>query len=146
MHDWDLHLDVVMGAYNSTRHATTGFWLLCNQQALGRHYYLRMSSLLDPSNSRRTLCGTHPCLRTGNPQLGRRNQHQAQQRQKVGPLNSLQRIWVFCRRAPQKGSPKLMKTWRGPHKKAQEGRVYVFDTGKKFTLVVGSNTAVDRRN
>ena len=25
MHNWDWHLDEVLGAYNSTRHATTGF-------------------------------------------------------------------------------------------------------------------------
>ena len=25
MRDWDQYLDEVMGAYNSTRHATTGF-------------------------------------------------------------------------------------------------------------------------
>ena len=25
MRDWDKHLDEVLGAYNSTRHATTGF-------------------------------------------------------------------------------------------------------------------------
>ena len=25
MHDWDQHIDAVLGAYNSTRHATTGF-------------------------------------------------------------------------------------------------------------------------
>ena len=40
----------------------------------------------------------------------------------------------MCRYVPQKGSPKLLKAWRGPHKIAhvlQEGRVYVLDTGQK---------------
>ena len=35
---------------------------------------------------------------------------------------------------PQKGSPKLIRAWRGPHKVVQdfqEGRVYVLDTGQK---------------
>ena len=43
-------------------------------------------------------------------------------------------VWVFCRYVPQKGSPKLMRAWRGPHKVAQvfqDGRVYVLDTGQK---------------
>ena len=43
-------------------------------------------------------------------------------------------VWVFCRYIPQKGSPKLMRAWRGPHKVArvlQEGRVYILDTGQK---------------
>ena len=29
MRDWDQHLDEVLGAYNSTRHATTGFHPVC---------------------------------------------------------------------------------------------------------------------
>ena len=44
-------------------------------------------------------------------------------------------VGVFCRYVPQKGSPKLMKAWRGPHKTAnmlQEGQVYVLDTGQKI--------------
>ena len=43
-------------------------------------------------------------------------------------------MWVFCRYVPQKGSPKLMRAWRGPHKVVQvfqDGRVYVLDTGQK---------------
>ena len=42
-------------------------------------------------------------------------------------------VWVFCRCVPQKGSPKLMRAWRGPHKIVQvfqDGRVYVLDTGQ----------------
>ena len=40
----------------------------------------------------------------------------------------------FCRYVPQKGSPKLMRAWRGPHKIVQvfqDSRVYVLDTGQK---------------
>ena len=43
-------------------------------------------------------------------------------------------VWVFCRYVPQKGSPKLMRAWRGPHHVVhtlQDGRVYILDTGQK---------------
>ena len=43
-------------------------------------------------------------------------------------------VWVFCRYVPQKGSPKLIKAWRAPHKVVhvlQEGRVYILDSGQK---------------
>ena len=43
-------------------------------------------------------------------------------------------VWAFCRYVPQKGSPKLMHAWRGPHRVfhfLQEGRVYILDTGQK---------------
>ena len=43
-------------------------------------------------------------------------------------------VWVFCRYVPQKGSPKLMRAWRGPHcvvHTLQDVRVYILDTGQK---------------
>ena len=74
--------------------------------------------------------------------LVRRNTHQAQLRQKLKYDRTIQArayqpgelVWVFCRYVPQKGSPKLMRAWRGPHKVVQvfqDGRVYVLDTGQK---------------
>ena len=74
--------------------------------------------------------------------LVRRNTHQAQQRQKLKYDRAIRAkayevgelVWVFCRYIPQKGSPKLMRAWRGPHKIArvlQEGRVYILDIGQK---------------
>ena len=74
--------------------------------------------------------------------LVRRNTHQAQQRQKLEYDRAIRAkayevgepVWVFCRYIPQKGSPKLMRAWRGPHKVARallEGRVYILDTGQK---------------
>ena len=74
--------------------------------------------------------------------LVRRNTHQAQLRQKLKYDRAIQArayqpgelVWVFCRYVPQKGSPKLMRAWRGPHKVVQvfqDGRVYVLDTGQK---------------
>ena len=74
--------------------------------------------------------------------LVRRNTHQAQLRQKLKYDRAIQArayqpgelVLIFCRYVPQKGSPKLMRAWRGPHKDMQvfqDGRVYVLDTGQK---------------
>ena len=74
--------------------------------------------------------------------LVRRNTHQAQLRQKLKYDRAIQAkvyvkgdlVWVFCRYVPQKGSPKLMRAWRGPHRVVhtlQDGRVYILDTGQK---------------
>ena len=74
--------------------------------------------------------------------LVRRNTHQAQLRQKLKYDRAIQArayqpgelVWIFCRYVPQKGSPKLMRAWRGPRKVVQvfqDGRVYVLDTGQK---------------
>ena len=74
--------------------------------------------------------------------LVRRNKHQAQLRQKLKYGRAIRAnaykvgdpVWVFCRYVPQKGSPKLMKAWRGPHKVVhvlQDGRVYILDSGQK---------------
>ena len=74
--------------------------------------------------------------------LVRRNSRQAQQRQKLkydrpiraNAYNVGDPVWVFCRYVTQKGSPKLMKAWRGPQKVInvlQDGRVYILDSGQK---------------
>ena len=74
--------------------------------------------------------------------LVRRNTHQAQLRQKLKYDRAIQAkaykpgdlVWVFCRYDPQKGSPKLMRAWRGLHRivhTLQDGRVYMLDTGQK---------------
>ena len=75
--------------------------------------------------------------------LVRRNTHQAQLRQKLkydrairaSAYNVGDPVWVFCRYVPQKGSPKLVKAWRGPHKVVhvlQDGRVYLLDSRQKM--------------
>ena len=72
----------------------------------------------------------------------RRNTHQAQLCQKLkydrairaNAYNVGDPVRVFCRYAPRKGSPKLMKAWRGPHKVVhvlQDGRVCILDSGQK---------------
>ena len=74
--------------------------------------------------------------------LVRRNTLQAQLRQKLKYDRATQAkvcakgdlVWVFCRYVPQKGSPKPLRAWRGPHRVVhtlQNGRVYILDTGQK---------------
>ena len=69
----------------------------------------------------------------------RRNTLQAQLRQKPKYDRAIRAkayrkgdlVWVFCRYVPQKGSPKHMRAWRGPHHivhSLQDGRVYILDT------------------
>ena len=72
----------------------------------------------------------------------RRNTHQAQLRQKPKYDRAIRAeayakgdlVWVFCRYVHQKGTPKLIRAWRGPHRVVhtlQDGRVYILDTGQK---------------
>ena len=65
-------------------------------------------------------------LQQGIHDLVRRNNRQAQLRQKLKYDRAIRAkaykhgdlLWVFCRYVPQKGSPKLMRAWRGPHRAA----------------------------
>ena len=68
--------------------------------------------------------------------------HQAQLQQKLKYDRAIRAkayaksdlVWVFCRYVPQKGSPKLMRAWRGLHRVVhtlQNGRVSILDTGQK---------------
>ena len=74
--------------------------------------------------------------------LVRGNTHQAQLRQKLKNDRAIRAkaykhgdlLWIFCRYVPQKGSPKLMRTWGGLHHVAhvlQESRVYILDSGQQ---------------
>ena len=70
MRDWDQHLDEVLGAYNSTRHATTGF---------SPYMLTRGTEKAIP------LTYLYPVLARQQEihDLVRRNTHQAQLRQKL---------------------------------------------------------------
>ena len=74
--------------------------------------------------------------------LVHRNTHQAQLRQKLNYDRAIRAnvynvgdpVWVLCRYVPQKGSPKLINAWRGPHNVVHvllDGRVYILDSGQK---------------
>ena len=145
MRDWDQHIDEVMGAYNSTCHATTGFSPYMLTRGMEKAIPL---TYLYPEFATRSF-ETHEAYveqvlarQQEIYDLVRRNTHQAQQRQKLKYDRAIRAnayklgdyVWVFCRYIPQKGSPKLMKAWRGTHKVAQvlqEGRVHVLDNGLK---------------
>ena len=86
--------------------------------------------------------------------LVRRDSHQAQLPQKLTYDCAIRAkaykkgdlVWVFCRYLPQKGSPKLMRPWRGPHRVVhvlQDGRVYILGTGQKvhFERIKPHNSA-----
>ena len=86
MRDWDQHLDEVMGAYNSTRHATTGFspYMLTpgTEKAIPLTYlYPEFAARSFESHGAYV---EHILARQQEiHDLVRRNTHQAQQRQKL---------------------------------------------------------------
>ena len=145
MRDWDQCLDEVMGAYNSTRHATTGFSPYMLTQGMEKAIPLTFLYPEFAAKSFETLEAyvDHVLARQQEiHDLTGRNTHQAQLRQKLKYDRAIQArayqpgelVWIFCRYVPQKGSPKLMRAWRGPHKVVQvfqDSRVYVLDTGQK---------------
>ena len=145
MRDWDQCLDEVMGAYDSTRHATTGFspYMLTRGVEKAIPLTFLYPEFAAKSFETHETYVDHVLARQQEiHDLVRRNTHQAQLRQKLKYDRAIQArayqpgelVWVFCRYVPQKGSPKLMRAWRGPHKVVQvfqDGRVYVLDTGQK---------------
>ena len=145
MSDRDQQLDEVMGAYNSTRHATTGFPPYMLTRGTEKAIPL---TFLYPEFAARSFEShgayvQHILARQqGIHDLVRRNTHQAQLRQKLKFDRAFRAnayyvgdpVWVFCRYVPQKGSPKLMKARRGPRNIVhvlQDGRVYILDSGQK---------------
>ena len=147
MRDWDQHLDEVLGAYNSTRHATTGFsayMLTRGTEKTISLTYLYHEFATQPFETHEAYVN-HVLARQKEMNDLVRQTHQAQMRLKLKydraiPAKAYQigeLLWVFCRYVPQKGSPKLMRVWRGPHRAAhnlQDGRVYSLDTGQKVHL------------
>ena len=145
MRDWNQHQDEVLGAYNSTRHATTGFspYMLTRgtEKAIPLTYlYPEFATQSFPTHDAYV---DHVMARKQEiHDLVRRNTHQAQVRQKLKYDRAIKAeaylkgdlVWVFCRYVPQKGSPKLMRAWRGPHRivhTLQDRIVYILDTGQK---------------
>ena len=146
MRDWDQHLDEIMGAHNSTRHATTGVSPYMLTRGVENAIPL---TFLYPEFATRSFESNeayvdHVLARQQEiHDLVRRNTHQAQLRQQLKYDRAIQAlayqpgdlVCVVCRYVPQKGSPKLMRAWRGPHKVVQvfqDGRVYNLHTGQNF--------------
>ena len=134
-----------MGAYNSTRHATTGFspYMLTRGVEKAIPLTFLYPEFAAKSFETHEAYVDHVLARQQEiHDLVRRNTHQAQLRQKLKYDRAIQArayqpgelVWVFCRYVSQKGSPKLMRAWRDPHKVVQvfqDGCVYVLDTGQK---------------
>ena len=145
MQDWDDHIDGVLGAYNSTRHATTGFSPYMLQHDAEK--YIPRSFIYPEFAARRFDSKEefveHLLARQQEIHiLDRRNTHQAQLRQKLKLDCHLKAkahaigdaVWVFCHIIPKGGTRKLIRALRGPHKVTdvlQDGRLYVLDTGQK---------------
>ena len=145
MQDWDEHIDGILGAYNSTRHATTGFSPYILQHGAEKSIPL---SFIYPEfaargfNSKEEFVEHLLARQQEIHELVRRNTHQAQLRQKLRFDRHLKAkahalgdaVWVFCHIIPKGGTRKLIRAWRGPHKVTdvlQDGRLYVLDTGQK---------------
>ena len=145
MDDWDKFLPQVVGAYNSTRHATTGVsphMLLTGRE---RHlplvyFYPEFEKTADsPSQYVRKTIERRQELN----ELLRANTQQAQLRQNRnfdkgcrGPKAYKVGDWVrvFCKIIPAGGTAKLLRGWRGPFRVTevrQEGRYYHLSNGNK---------------
>ena len=139
MQDWDNHIDGVLGAYNSTRHATAGFSPYMLQHGAEKSIPL---SFIYPEFAARGFDSKeqfveHLLARQQDIQeLVRRNTHQAQLGQKLQFDRHLKAkthaigdaVWIFCHIIPKGGTRKLIRTWRGPHKVTdvlQDGHLYV---------------------
>ena len=116
MRDWDQHLDEVLGAYNSTRHATTGFspYMLTRgtEKAIPLTYlYPEFVTQSFPTHD--TYVDHVLAHQQEFHDLVSRNTHQAQLRQKLKYDRAIRAkayakgdlVWFFCRYVPQKGSP-----------------------------------------
>ena len=116
MRDWDQCLDEVMGAYNSTRHATTGFSPYMLTRGVEKAIPL---TFLYPEFAAKSF-DTHESYvdhvlarQQEIHDLVRRNTHQAQLRQKLKYDRTIRArayrpgelVWVFCRYVPPKRFP-----------------------------------------
>ena len=126
MRDWDQYLDKVMGAYNSTRHATTGFspyMLTTGMEKPIPLNFLYPEFATQSFESHEAFVDHFLARQKEIHDLVRRNAHQAQQRQKLKydwvihaqAYEVDEPVWIFCQYIPMKSSPKLMRAWRGPH-------------------------------
>ena len=146
MQSWDKHLDEVLGAYNSTRHATTGFSPTCS--LTGMEKSIPLSFLYPEFAAKEVRICTKPSYRTWS----RANRRFTTwfvvtriKRSSVKNNNTTRKsrqthiTWEMpfgfsAMLSPKEGTRKLLRGWRGPYKITdvlQDGRVYVLDTGQK---------------
>ena len=145
MLDWDEHIDGVLGAYISTRHATTGFSPYVLQHGAEQSILL---SFMYPELEAREFESEEEFVeqllasQQEIHELVGRNTRQAQvrQKQKFDRHSKVKAhavgyaFWVFCHMIPKGGTSELLRAWRGRHKVTdvlQDGRLYVVNTGQK---------------
>ena len=120
MTDWDKYLPQVVGAYNSTRHSTTGispFMMLT-----GRERAMPLTFFYPEYDRKKTSPQAYVKEAVKRQQelneLCRRNTAQAQMRQRkkydetilqAKPYAMIQYVWVFQNIIPPKGTKKLLK-------------------------------------
>ena len=125
-----------MRAFNSTRHATTGFapYMLTRRTEQAIPFVYLHPEFASRSFESHGAYMEHILARQQETHdLMRRNTQHAQQRQKH-TYNVGDPVWVFFRYVSQKGSPKLMEDWRGSHKVVhvvQDRPIYILDSGQK---------------
>ena len=142
MTDWDKYLPQVVGAYNSTKHSTTGdspFMMLT-----GRERAMPLTFFYPEYEGKKKSPQAYVKEAVKRQQelnkLCRRNMPQAQMRQRkkyderilhTKPY-AVQYVWVL-QNIITKGTKKLLKKWRGPFmitKVHQQGRLYRLNTGR----------------
>ena len=145
MDDWDKFLPQVVGAYNSTRHATTGvspYMLLTGHERPMPLIYFFPEFETEKVSPFQYVWRTIERQQHLN-ELFRANTQPAQLRQKKhfdkhckGPkaFEVGDWVWVFCRTIPAGGTAKLLRGWRGPFRVIevhQGGRYYHLSNGNK---------------
>ena len=145
MLDWDEHVDGVLGAYYSTRHATTGFFPYMLQHGAEKSVPL---SFIYPEfaarefESKEEFVGHLLARQQEIHEFVQRKAHQAQVQQKQkfdrhlkGKTHAVgDPVWIFGLIIPKGGTRKLLRTWREPHKGTgllQDGRLSLLDIGQK---------------
>ena len=127
MQDWDNHIDDVLGAYHSTRHATTGFSPYMLTHGAEKSIPL---SFIHPEfaargyDSKEKLVYHLLARQQEIHELVRRNTHQAHLRQSLEFDRHLKAkthavgdvVWVFCQIIPKGSTRNLIRAWHGPHK------------------------------
>ena len=144
MTDWDKYLPQVVGAYNSTKHSTTGispFMMLTGKERampLTFFYPEYEGKKTSPQIYVKEAVETQQELN----ELCSRNTTKAQMRQRkkydekilqAKPYAVGQYVWVFQNVIPPKGTKKLLKKWRGPFmiiEVHQQGGFYRLSTGR----------------
>ena len=117
---WDEHIDAYIGAYNSTRHATTGFSLYMLPDGAEKSIplsFIYTEFAAREFQSKEELVEHLLARQQEIHDLVRRNTHQAQVRQKqkfgrhlkakahaVGDV-----VWVFCHKIPKGVTLKLLR-------------------------------------